>query len=1065
MLTQQNSRLPLTQLESILRGLSPELLELGRRYKAAGNVYDLIIVNEYELHASVDGFDSKFYRVEITSSAENAVRAGCSCTKKSVCGHIVAAMYACLEMQKKQILLPGEAQLEYRAKSWIESLTQQPAASNTQNALLFILSNFCDTFKIQTYLARSLQKGGFGKPEKFFPSTLAKKSKLSPDDIELATKIFMHCRDNTSAQLSSFIIGDGDTQDLLESLIATHRCYYLDADTQPLTLSKNRSIEFEWVLDNYSKQTLQHNLPEGFELLVANPLWYINTHNGEIGRAISDRPSNIDYFLAKAPPIHANQANTFIKELTQALPSTRTLPLPKVYKKSGSVEIKPIPCIAISAENKTGFAELSFRYGKQYIDVDSKKSTITGIEKGSLINITRNFVEEAKYIEILDDLLERGFNSHNYTLGVDSRSQSALKDFFVNTLPILKAQGFEITLEKSFPYSELLQPEEWYSDLHETSDYDWFEFEMGVVINGKKTNLLPILIDAIKNSFAVNDQTGEVLLELPDRRLIKLPEERFASIMQTLKQFLFRESLTKTNGLRLHRQRAALLAEIDKAFTSAQLRWFGATKLLALGKKLRDFSGIKTTKVPKKFKATLRPYQQHGVDWLQFLREYNLCGILADDMGLGKTIQTLAHLTIEKSKSRLTKPTLIIAPTSVISNWKSEIATFSPYLKTLVLHGTLRKEQFSAINDHDLVITTYPLLVRDKDALLAHDYYYVILDEAQTIKNSQAKMTQIVQQFKTEHRLCLTGTPMENHLGELWSLFHFLLPGMLGTPQQFRQHYRTPIEKEQNVEARRDLAQLIRPYLLRRTKQEVVTELPEKTEIIETISLDTKQQDLYETIRLAMDKKIRDVISQRGIERSRIIILDALLKLRQICCDPRLLKSVAGNESYESAKLNRLLEMLPEMLEQGRRILLFSQFTSMLSLIEAELKTRNIDYVKLTGNTVNRDLPISQFQSKAVPLFLISLKAGGTGLNLTAADTVIHYDPWWNPAVENQATDRAHRIGQTNPVFVYKLITEHTIEEKILKMQRDKSGLLNNLLDGQGEKSSLTSQDIMTLLD
>jgi SNF2 family DNA or RNA helicase len=342
----------------------------------------------------------------------------------------------------------------------------------------------------------------------------------------------------------------------------------------------------------------------------------------------------------------------------------------------------------------------------------------------------------------------------------------------------------------------------------------------------------------------------------------------------------------------------------------------------------------------------------------------------------------------------------------------------------------------------------------------------LILDEAQVIKNPNTMAHRIVQQVRARHRLCLTGTPMENHLGELWSLFHFLMPGFLGDNKKFTQTFRKPIEKQQDQDRQQTLTRRVRPFMLRRTKEEVVSELPEKTEIIQHIELLPTQRDLYESVRLAMHSKIQVEIEERGLKRSQIVILDALLKMRQVCCDPRLLKIDSAKNVRESAKLQFLIDTLPEMIEENRKILLFSQFTSMLALIEIELKKLKIPYVILTGQTKDRQTPINDFQSGKVPLFLISLKAGGTGLNLTAADTVIHYDPWWNPAVENQATDRAYRIGQDKPVFVYKLVTVGTVEEKILDMQHYKAALFAGVFDGNTSGSgSITPEDLEALFE
>jgi SNF2 family DNA or RNA helicase len=479
---------------------------------------------------------------------------------------------------------------------------------------------------------------------------------------------------------------------------------------------------------------------------------------------------------------------------------------------------------------------------------------------------------------------------------------------------------------------------------------------------------------------------------------------------------------------------------------------------------LADFDGVDVLPEPPGLQAELRPYQSYGLGWLQFLREYGFGGILADDMGLGKTLQTLAHVLMEKQDGRLRQPALVVAPTSLLFNWRAEARRFTPDLSVLTLHGADRKGQFQWIDESDLVLTTYPLLSRDGDLLARHDFHLLILDEAQAIKNPRTRAAREVRRLRAHHRLCLSGTPLENHLGELWSLFDFLMPGMLGGQTRFRQQVQRPIERNDDHDRREALARRIRPFFLRRTKQEVAPELPPKTEMVRAVTLEGPQLRLYERYRVAMHDKVRRAINGPGLDKSRILVLNALLKLRQICCDPRLLKDVEGVETMPSAKREMLGQLLPDLVEEGRRILVFSQFVSMLNLIEKDLEAMGIRFVKLTGQTRDRQAVVERFQTGQVPVFLISLKAGGVGLNLTAADTVIHYDPWWNPAVEDQATDRAHRIGQDQNVFVYRLLTEQTVEQKVFELQQSKRGLVESLFGGGGA-INLTSDDLDTLFE
>jgi SNF2 family DNA or RNA helicase len=553
-----------------------------------------------------------------------------------------------------------------------------------------------------------------------------------------------------------------------------------------------------------------------------------------------------------------------------------------------------------------------------------------------------------------------------------------------------------------------------------------------------------------------------MLATLPDGLRVALPWGRVKPILATLGELYFNDKIK--DKVRLSTLDAARLDELSRG---TSLRWIGGEQLRETGRKLNQFGSVKKVSAPAGLQATLRDYQLDGLSWMQFLREYDLGGILADDMGLGKTVQTLAHILTEKESGRLTSPALVIAPTSLMTNWAEEANRFAPDLRVLVLQGKERLELFDQIPQADLVLTTYALLPRDEEKLREHEYHLVILDESHYIKNTRSKAAQTAGMLKARHRLCLTGTPLENHLGELWSQFHFLLPGLLGDEKGFNSQFRHPIERQDDPVRRMLLNRRIKPFLLRRTKDNVAKELPPKTEMVRRIEISGPQRDLYETVRLAMDRKVREEIDRKGVARSQIVILEALLKLRQVCCDPRLVKALPAskkNQASVSAKLMDLMQMVDDLLDEGRKILVFSQFTSMLGLIEEELDARNIRYAILTGETRDRAAQVAAFQQGAVPIFLISLKAGGVGLNLTAADTVIHYDPWWNPAAENQATDRAWRIGQDKPVFVYKLIAKGTLEEKIQQLQQKKSELAQSILaEGESQKMALTQEDLQAI--
>lgn len=485
--------------------------------------------------------------------------------------------------------------------------------------------------------------------------------------------------------------------------------------------------------------------------------------------------------------------------------------------------------------------------------------------------------------------------------------------------------------------------------------------------------------------------------------------------------------------------------------------------------KIHHFRELPPFELPKDFKGELREYQKEGCNWLMFLREYGLAGILADDMGLGKTIQTLAMLLKHyqgKGKSDRA-PALVVAPTSVVYNWLSEAAKFVPDLKTALFMGRDRGELLKRLgkestNKPHVIFTTYGIIRRDYEQLKNIQFEFLILDEAQNIKNPESVGAIAAKSIKAFHRLALSGTPVENRLKELWSLFDFLMPDFLGQYKDFNEVFERPIEAGLDG-AGMKLRKTVHPFILRRLKSQVEKDLPDRTDIIQLCEFDDEQRSLYLDVLDECRQRVFNEVASRGIKRSSISILAELLRLRQVCCDPRLLKN-REKVTDQSAKLDALLAMIGEVVDEGHKILIFSQFVEMLSIIRKELEKAGYTYEYLDGQTPAKERldRVERFnQTPSIPIFLISLKAGGTGLNLTGADYVIHYDPWWNPAVENQATDRAHRIGQTRHVFNYKLITRGTVEEKILALQQKKKELADLIIGGDDSVAKeLTQEDL-----
>ncbi len=470
---------------------------------------------------------------------------------------------------------------------------------------------------------------------------------------------------------------------------------------------------------------------------------------------------------------------------------------------------------------------------------------------------------------------------------------------------------------------------------------------------------------------------------------------------------------------------------------------------------------------PKGFIGDLRDYQFEGYDWLARTAKWGVGCCLADDMGLGKTIQALALLLLRADQG----PSLVVAPTSVCFNWEREAAKFAPTLNIKRiqqistgsgLSKTERDKLISSVKKRDVLITSYTLLQQEIDLFKTKKYATVILDEAQAIKNPESNRAKATTMLQADFRVGMTGTPIENRLTELWSLFRFLNPGLFGSQKLFEDRFAVPIQRDGSASARSTLRRLVHPFILRRTKSQVMEELPAKTEIVREIELSREEAALYEAARKNALKELQE-IKNKNSGPGRLQILAALTRLRQLCCNPKL---VLPKSKVESSKLEAFREIMEELKENGHRVLVFSQFVKHLEILKSELDTMGISYQYLDGSTPSRERQkrVDAFQSGESDAFLISIKAGGSGLNLTAADYVIHADPWWNPAVEDQATDRAHRIGQTRPVTVYRLITQGTIEEKIVRLHHEKRDIADKLLEGTDQTTKLSADELIEIL-
>ncbi|MFT5643173.1 MAG: superfamily II DNA or RNA helicase [Janthinobacterium sp.] len=811
-------------------------------------------------------------------------------------------------------------------------------------------------------------------------------------------------------------------------------------------------------------------------MLPTDPPWYIdNLSCGVLALdcgGVDIAPAEMQTLVAQAPLLNPNdKVRVSQLLLVHGLQQLVPLPQPLPQRVRSDVLAQPVLVLdsalladAVGGQRRVDYAVLCHDYDGVRVACDPAQRVVR--QKGAMTEIIeRDAAAEAQALAVLH---ARGFKPaaapplSNLAGAVLLAGEAEWLRFADTGIAQLQAQGWSV--EKSGKYRYDVAPVgDWYADVTPQPDgIDWFELELGILVAGVRVPLLPVLVQMIRSApsdfstatLAAHADGDQMLATLPDGVRVALPWGRVKPILGALGELYF---ASPGATLRMATLDAARLAELARG---VDLQWSGGEQLRDMGHALGASGALPGVAAPAGLQATLRDYQLEGLAWMQFLRSVDLAGILADDMGLGKTVQTLAHILLEKEAGRLDRPALVIAPTSLMGNWQDEAARFAPGLRVLLLQGKDRLPQFDLIGACDLVLTTYALLPRDEEKLCQHQFHLLVLDESHYIKNQRSKAAKSAGRLNARHRLCLTGTPLENHLGELWSQFHFLLPGLLGDEKTFNAQFRLPIERAGDPQRRALLGRRIRPFLLRRTKDNVAKELPSKTVMVRSIELSGAQRDLYETVRLAMDQKVRAEIVKKGVARSQIVILEALLKLRQVCCDPRLVKSLPAQTAV-SAKLVDLMQMVEDLLDEGRKILIFSQFTSMLKLIEQELALRNISHALLTGETRDRAAQVAAFQQGAVPVFLISLKAGGVGLNLTAADTVIHYDPWWNPAAENQASDRAWRIGQNKPVFVYKLIAKGTLEEKIQLLQQKKSDLAQSILtEGDAHKMVLTQEDL-----
>ncbi|GGY55699.1 helicase/SNF2 family domain protein [Bacterioplanes sanyensis] len=1007
---------------------SAATFQRGERYFQQQRVKSFRPLSEDEVMADIEGTQRyqtllRWYRGRLESV--------CSCPVQHNCKHAIALALTWLEQDVDPLLQGLPRELEQWLSKAPTERSSAPLASGRDH-ILYSFTQVHGQVRLEVYKGYLKKNGEWSRIKRYTPSHLSDYMHpefLAPEDIDALRLLQATSR-------SQLILQTPNDYLALQILLPTGRLRY---SNQPVVSGPSRTLDWHWQQQAQTYQ-LQAEVSgcDDFWLIATEPPYYLDLQNGQLGLLQSSfNPAQVRH-LQQMPAMTAEQLQQAIIPMRRHYHRDQlSLPIDEPELNHCNT---PEPCLTLTShawgdESYQPGARLTFIYAGQ--EFPSWQHTGSGqswhSHEGEQWCIQRDYDRED---ELADELIHLGLFTFDGEVWLaqahDLHAELAMwQQFIADSVPQLQQQGWHIRgLDDMNTTPIQVTPKVTLRD----DDGHWFDFALSLPVGDE------LFLDT-QQAIDIWLEQGqpEQLLVPTDDGLVQIDASPLQQLAQLITELHSSKQLNQINRLPAFQlSRMSDLPELDER---------QAPQAQKLRQQLQDFNGIEQHGPVQGLHATLRPYQQEGLDWLLFLRRYQFGGILADDMGLGKTLQTLALIQALKNRGELDKPALIVAPTSLMSNWQHEASRFTPELKVTLIHGPERDDAFGHIKDSDLVLTSYPLLVRDAARYRKRRFSLLILDEAQNIKNPLTKTAKQVRQLQCDTRLCLSGTPLENHLGELWALMDVALPGLLGGRKSFQQYYRTPIEKHSNSQRQQELAKLVAPFMLRRTKEEVVSELPAKTEIVQYVELGGQQRTLYESIRMSMQKRMQELIASQGMERSHIQFLDALLKLRQACISPALVKLDQAAKVKECAKFEWLQQQLPQLLEEGRNILIFSQFTQVLGLIESQLKQQQITYSKLTGQTRKRQQAIERFQSGDARVFLISLKAGGSGLNLTAADVVVHMDPWWNPAVENQATDRAHRIGQDKPVFVYKLVASDTVEERIQQMQRDKQALADQLFD------------------
>ncbi len=1007
--------------------------------------------NEDGLVATVYGSDDYCVEIEFHHDYWDM---SCDCPYWDDCKHMVAVLLQAQKMLKENRTAPAEK----KAKTWkqqfdavLQNRSEDIKISEPKWKLGFTLKTLYNGWELSAKKFYNKKDGSLGRYEDYDNWSQAHVSGSSAAFrvLDMLTTLERHSHYGGYYYSSSSYAADlqyGQHVGPLFDLLQDCDLYYLERGVlQPLTVHDDGCrIEFSYeetndtftlrpsvILNDEKLTDLQQ-----IAVLSRKPAYVLHGLNLFKVNNMDDAELLLPFLRnTSAIEIPKPEFGDFVSTVYARLRTRTNLPLPATVRQETISDITAKQ-IVLQEEPDQLRIMMQFKYGDHNILWEDDRETLVFAEDNAVTTIKRDTAAEAAAEQILKEMRTKKLDQGWRVL--DSRAMNWL---FKN-IPILLEQGFEILGRENLKKYKVRTSTP-NVNVGISSDLDWFDINLDITVEGVQLSL-----KELKKSLRSKSR----YVKLVDNSMAHLPEDWFDRFRHLFHFAEVEEKSLKTSSLQ-----AVML---DALFEQAQDKNVdtGFQKRLEL---LQQFDQIDKQALPAHFHGELRPYQKAGFDWLYFLKDYKFGGCLADDMGLGKTIQALALLQKEKELG-VDYPSLVVCPTSVVYNWQKEAERFTPQLRTLIHTGIDRDKSENAFANVDVVFTTYGIMMRDFDLLQHTTFHYLVLDESQKIKNPHSQSAYVACHLKSDHRLVLTGTPVENNTLELWSQFQFINPGLLGTLHYFRSAFANPIEKYKNEDTAELLQRIVYPFILRRTKEMVAQDLPEKNEQTLLCELSESQKKSYTTWRDAFRAKILKLIDEQGLDKSKMNVLEGLTKLRQIANHPAL---IDPNIEEDSGKFEVLFDLVEDVVGEGHKLLIFSQFVKMLTLVRARFDKLGIAYEYLDGRTRNRQDKVDNFQNNEnVRAFLISLKAGGVGLNLTAADYVIHIDPWWNPAVEMQATDRAHRIGQDKNVFVYKLITKDTVEEKIVELQERKKKLVSELVTTEsGFFKNLERQDVEVL--